>query len=122
MIRQAAPENDFTLSYTFLRTETVNEILRCETRYIDDEERYTGDDEVVSEGSDGSRTVTYEIGFDADGRETSRREKTVTAYVPPVERVVIRGVKERPEPVPTGTFIWPCDTSKDISSGYGTSE
>ena len=67
MIRQAAPENDFTLSYTFLRTETVNEILRCETRYIDDEERYTGDDEVVSEGSDGSRTVTYEIGFDADG-------------------------------------------------------
>ena len=119
MIRQAAPESDLTLSYTFLRTETVNEILRCETRYIDDEERYTGDDEVVSEGSDGSRTVTYEIGFDADGRETSRREKTVTAYVPPVERVVIRGVKEKPAAVPTGTFIWPCDTSKDISSGYG---
>ena len=119
MIRQAAPESDLTLSYTFLRTETVNEILRCETIYIDDEERYTGDDEVVSEGSDGSRTVTYEIGFDADGRETSRREKTVTAYVPPVERVVIRGVKEKPAAVPTGTFIWPCDTSKDISSGYG---
>ena len=119
VIRSAAPENDLTLSYTFIRTETVNEVIQRDVVVTDDEERYEGDDTIVDEGADGLRTVSYEISYDADGTEVSRRELSSRTLIYPETRVVIRGAKIKPPAEPTGTFIWPCDTSKDISSGYG---
>ena len=119
VIRSAAPESDFTLSYSFIRTETVNEVIPREVDVTDDEERYEGDDTVVDEGADGLRTVKYEISCDENGVEVSRRELSSVTLVYPETRVVIRGAKIKPPAEPTGTFIWPCDTSKDVSSGYG---
>lgn len=107
------------LSYYLVSTETVDEIVLYETEYIDDPEHFVGIDSVVQEGSDGFRNVTYEIASNADGRELMRTELSETIIVPVVNEIVKVGSKPIPDAVPTGTFIWPCDTSEGISSGYG---
>ena len=62
---------------------------------------------------------SYELSYDAQGNLVGRVEVAEEILVPKVDRVILVGKKEIPDAVPTGTFIWPCETPKGISSGYG---
>lgn len=113
------PEEAPALSYYLVSTETVDEVVLYETEYIDDPDSFVGTEKVLCEGSDGFRTVTYEIKSDISGRELMRSELSETIITPVVNKVVRVGSKPIPEAVPTGSFIWPCSAKEGISSGYG---
>lgn len=113
-------ESDPTLDYYLVSTETVDETVVFETEYLDDPERFVGYELLVQEGSDGYRTVTYELHSDVDGNLLERLEIAETIHTPVVNEQIIRGTKPIPEAVPTGTYIWPCEVTKGLSSGYGS--
>ena len=112
-------DSDLTLSYRFIRTETVEEVVKYTTRYVDDYSSFIGTNTLAQEGSNGRRRVTYEISCDADGNEIERTAVEVETIVPMIEKIIKVGATEIPEPVPTGTYIWPCEVNEGISSDYG---
>jgi murein DD-endopeptidase MepM/ murein hydrolase activator NlpD len=124
VVRQADSQeksngHELTLSYKFIRSETIDEIIPYKTQYIDDYNNFIGTDTVTQEGSDGLRTVTYEISCDSEGNEIDKSavdERIITSVM---DRIVMVGASVIPEAVPTGTYIWPCVASEGISSGYG---
>ena len=120
MTRGSSSDNDdIQLNYYFIRTETVEETVRYTTRYIDDYDSFIGTNTIAQQGSDGRRRVTYEISCDADGNEVDRTEVSSEVLTPMVERIIKVGATEIPDPVPTGTYIWPCEVNEGISSDYG---
>ena len=120
MTRGSSSDNDdIQLNYYFIRTETVEETVHYTTSYVDDYDSFVGTTTLAQPGSDGRRLVTYEISCDADGNEVSRSEVASEVLVPMVERIIMVGAAEIPEPVPTGTYIWPCEVNEGISSEYG---
>ena len=120
MTRGSSSDNDdIQLNYYFIRTETVEETVHYTTSYVDDYDSFVGTNTLAQQGSDGRRRVTYEISCDADGNEVSRSEVASEVLVPMVERIIMVGAAEIPEPVPTGTYIWPCEVNEGISSEYG---
>lgn len=120
MTRGSSSDNDdIQLNYYFIRTETVEETVRYTTSYVDDYDSFVGTNTLAQQGSDGRRRVTYEISCDADGNEVSRSEVASETLIPMVERIIMVGATEIPDPVPTGTYIWPCEVNEGISSDYG---
>ena len=120
MTRGSSSDNDdIQLNYYFIRTETVEETVRYTTRYIDDYDSFIGTNTIAQQGSDGRRRVTYEVSCDADGNEVARSEVASEVLIPMVERIIMVGAAEIPDPVPTGTYIWPCEVNEGISSDYG---
>lgn len=111
--------DDVKLNYHFIRTETVEETVRYTTSYVDDYDSFVGTTTLAQQGSDGRRRVTYEISCDADGNEVARSEVASETLIPMVERIIMVGAAEIPDPVPTGTYIWPCEVNEGISSEYG---
>lgn len=112
--------SELTLDYMLISTETADEVIEYETVYIDDPDRLVGRDILLQEGSDGCRTVTYEITSDENGNELYRVELSETIHTAAVEEIIRRGTKPIPEAGATiGTFIAPCEAKKGISSGYG---
>lgn len=112
-------EQNAVLELTFVKTETITEVIYFDTVYIDDYDNFIGNDTVVNEGVSGSKTVTYEITYGLDGKVLSKNaivEKVISA---PIDKVVKIGAVQIPDAVPTGTFIWPCDAPRGISSYYG---
>lgn len=110
---------DLTLEYTLVRTETQEEVIYYNVQNIDDYDNFIGTDTVVQEGSNGLRSVTYDIRYDANGNEVSRTVTETRIITEAQDKIVMVGAVEIPDPVPTGTFIWPCETPKGISSPYG---
>ena len=108
-----------TLEYTFVNTVTLNEVIYCGTEYVEDYDQYVGYEKLVSRGTNGERTVTYEILYDTDGNIIGRNELSETIIAPAKNKVVKIGAKPIPEAVPTGTFIWPCESPYGISSPFG---
>ena len=120
MTRGSSSDNDdIQLNYYFIRTETVEETVRYTTRYMDDYDSFIGTNTIAQQGSDGRRRVTYEVSCDADGNEVDRTEVSSEVLTPMVERIIKVGATEIPDPVPTGTYIWPCEVNEGISSDYG---
>ncbi len=115
----ALGNTDLILDYNFVNTVTKTETIYYKTQYIDDYDNFIGTNTEVTAGSNGSKVVTYELSYDADGNligRTAVNERIITEVV---DRIVMVGAAEIPEAVPTGTFIWPCEAPKGISSGYG---
>ncbi len=110
---------DPMLDYAFINTVTVNEIIYFETKRIDDYENYIGNEKVTCEGTNGEKAVTYEILYDAAGNITARNVISESIITPKVDKIVMAGALEIPDAVPTGTFIWPCEAPKGVSSYYG---
>ena len=120
MTRGSSSDNDdIQLNYYFIRTETVEETVHYTTSYVDDYDSFVGTNTLAQQGSDGRRRVTYEISCDADGNEVARSEVASETLIPMVERIIMVGATEIPDPVPTGTYIWPCEVNEGISSDYG---
>ena len=111
--------DDLILDYTFVNTETVTETIWYETQYIDDFDTFIGKSIQVQDGSNGLKDVTYELVYNADGDLLARTPIKESIITEAQDKIIMVGAKEIPDPVPTGTFIWPCETPKGISSPYG---
>ncbi|MBQ8551199.1 MAG: peptidoglycan DD-metalloendopeptidase family protein [Clostridia bacterium] len=117
--REREQAYDPVLDYNFVNTVTVNEVISFKTQYIDDFDNFIGNEKVTCEGVDGEKTVTYEIIYDADGSIVARNAISESIITPAVDKIVMVGAVEIPDAVPTGTFIWPCEAPKGVSSYYG---
>ncbi len=113
------PAEDLTLEYNFVNTVTLEEDVPYGTQYVEDYDNYVGYERVVSRGVNGKRTVNYEILYDTEGNIIGRNELSHTITTPAKDKVVRIGVKEAPQAIPTGTFIWPCESPYGISSPFG---
>lgn len=112
-------ETDVVLDYTFVNVVTLNETIYHKNIYIDDYDHFVGTNEVISEGSNGQKTVTYELIYNEAGDLIRRNVLNERIISEPVDRIVKKGAVEIPDPVPTGSFIWPCAAPRGISSPYG---
>ncbi len=118
-LTRGAMFRDFVLDYNFVNTVTVNETIYFETQYIDDYDNFIGNEKIACHGKNGEKTVTYEIFYDAAGNIVERRSVNESIITPVVDKIVMVGAAEIPDAVPTGTFIWPCEAPKGVSSYYG---
>ncbi len=126
-LKAAAPSDEesasvtdgLTLEYNFVNTVTLDEEIPYGTSYVEDYDNYVGYEKLVSRGTNGKRTVTYEIVYDTEGNIIGRNELSETIITPAKDRVIAVGAKPLPEAVPTGTFIWPCESPYGISSPFG---
>ncbi len=107
------------LEYNYINTVTLTEYIPFDIEYVDDPYIYKGTEKLVKEGVNGERTVTYEILYDENGTIIERIPVSESLSKQPVSRIVGVGTKKIPAAIPTGKFIWPCETTLGISSGYG---
>lgn len=119
-MRSVVEEDVSALEYYLVSTETIDETVSYTTEYIDDPNHFEGWEMLIQEGSDGFRTVTYEISSDPNGEEISRKELSETIHVEVVNEIIQRGSKPIPPTGATGTYIWPCEVKEGLSSGYGS--
>ncbi len=114
-----ANEDDLALEYNFVNTVTLDETAHFETRYVDDPTRFIGTEKLAQIGVNGEKRVTYDILYDTNGNIVGREMVGESIISPAIDKIILVGTKEIPDSVPTGTFIWPCETPYGISSGYG---
>jgi murein DD-endopeptidase MepM/ murein hydrolase activator NlpD len=78
---------------------------------------YKGEQTIKSSGKPGQKEVVAEI-VRENGTEVKREELSAVVVSPPVSQVVLKGTKELPPLIGTGTFIYP--TRGTLSSRFGT--
>ena len=100
--------------------ESYSEFLPYEVIYVESDSLYVGESEILVGGENGIAENVYEITY-SNGVEIARKLVSSTVIAEPTTRVERIGTKERPPIGPTGTFIWPLDTTEKfrISSYYG---
>jgi resuscitation-promoting factor RpfB len=98
-----------------------DEAIAFQTETVADDTMYEGDEEVVREGRNGSRDVTYRIRYE-NGQVVARKVVDVRGVVQPVTKQVAVGTKEpEPEPEPqvanyaSGGTVW--DSLAQCESG-----
>ena len=106
------------LNLVYVKTETVTESIPYQTTYIESADYYVGTQMLKTSGREGSAEVTYEIEYNKDG-ELSRTAVSKNITKEPVTEVMVIGTSVAPTRNPTGSFIWPTDVPKGISSYYG---
>lgn len=106
------------VNVSVVEEETVLENIPYETRYVNDNSRYTTYSRVTQEGSRGQKEVTYQITTE-NGREVDRQVLHVEILKEPVTKVVERGTI-RPPFTSTGRFGWPLPTGVGtLTSPFG---
>ena len=110
---------DALLEYNYVNTITLTEDIPFETIYVDDPNFYLGTEKLIRTGVNGEKNTTYEILYDSNGTIVERIPLSESITKQPVSRIVNVGTKAVPAAIPTGKFIWPCETPFGISSGYG---
>lgn len=106
------------IAYKNVITEKYTEIITAETEYIESDELYIGQTEVVQEGSSGIAENTYEVSY-ADGVEISRQLIASVTISEPVGRIELVGTKQYPSTDPTGSFMWPLTGRFLVYSAFG---
>ncbi len=107
------------IGFNTVELKNFTEILPFETERIESDEYYIGHTVIESEGQNGVAENTYEITSKGD-EEISRVLVSSTVISRPVKHIEIIGTKPLPEPVPTGSFIWPVECKFTITSYFGT--
>lgn len=79
------------------KTVTSKKAIPYETAYEDSEDLYVDEEEVKTEGVNGSRDVVESVRA-CNGVETGRTEISSTQTLAPVTKVILKGTKERPAP------------------------
>ncbi len=111
--------DDLKLDYNFVNTVTLNEAIHFKTEYVEDPYTFAGNQRITQNGSDGAKTVTYEILYDTDGNIIGRNAISESVITQAVNEIITVGTAEFPDAVSTGSLIWPCAQPKGISSYYG---
>ena len=101
---------------TVVQREHYVEDVMYDIEYTDTADLYQGDYEVISEGQYGAADVVANVTY-VNGEETARTVLSSVTLKEPVTEQQLRGTKERPTWLPTGTFRWP--TSGRITSTFG---
>ena len=85
-----------------------------ETEERANDSQYKSWSKVILEVICGKESFTYEIKYDAKGREISKIELSHAVISEPVNKIVEKGTKEEPE-----GFLWPVPYTHNITSPYG---
>ena len=104
------------LTMTVVQREHYVEDVMYDIEYTDTANLYQGDYEVTSKGEYGAADVVANVTY-VNGEETARTVLSSVTLKEPVTEQQLRGTKERPTWLPTGTFRWP--TSGRITSTFG---
>ena len=106
------------IQYTTVVVEKYSEIIGFATEYIETDELFRGETEILFEGENGICENVYEIYY-ADGVEVGRKLISSTTIAEPKNRVERIDTKEMPTTVPSGSFQWPLADKFSITSYYG---
>lgn len=94
-----------------------NEAIPFEVAYEESASIYKGETSVKRAGVQGERYVKAEI-VSVNGRETERKVLEENISKNPVGKIVVKGTKNPPPKIGSGTFVWP--TSRGvITSKFG---
>lgn len=104
------------LTMTVVEQERYLQDIPYDIEYTDTADLYKDDYRVTSAGSYGSADVVANVTY-VNGEEQSRTILSSVTLKNPVTEQQLRGTKERPTWLPTGTFRWPC--SGRITSRFG---
>ena len=104
------------LTMTVVQREHYVEDVMYDIEYTDTAYLYQGDYQVTSKGEYGAADVVANVTY-VNGEETARTVLSSVTLKEPVTEQQLRGTKERPTWLPTGTFRWP--TSGRITSTFG---
>ncbi len=107
------------LDLVYTKKETLIESIPYETTYIESDDYYVGTQMLKTGGREGSAEFVYEIEYDKNG-EISRTVVSSERVKEPVTEVIVIGTSKAPTVNPSGNLIWPIDTSRGISSDYGS--
>ena len=104
------------LTLTVTEQERYLADIPYDVAYTDSADLYQGDYKVTSKGVYGKADVVANVTY-INGEETERTVLSYTELQEPVTEQRLRGTKERPTWLPTGSFRWP--TSGSITSRFG---
>ena len=104
------------LTLTVTEQERYLADIPYDVAYTDSADLYQGDYKVTSKGVYGKADVVANVTY-TNGEETERTVLSYTELQQPVTEQRLRGTKERPTWLPTGSFRWP--TSGSITSRFG---
>ena len=112
------PETEGEHSLTVLSTAEVTEMEAepFKTATIYNDEKYSDEQTVITEGQDGWRRCSY-IVSQVNGREVSRQTSGSSLVLPAVNQVVEVGSIPGSRTDSTGSYIWP--TEGNLTSDFG---
>ena len=103
------------MSVKTIGQEKYTETIEYKTETIESDEYYEGDEFVETWGSNGKRAVTARV-TRINGEVTESEELKSETIIKPVNKVIIKGTKEKPTTRATGRFIMPVNGGVDTSS------
>ena len=95
------------------RPETYTVTVPFDIKYIESYNYYVGTQVVQKNGSDGEDRITANVTYIGD-TEVSREIIEIETIKEVVDKVIVKGIKPKPQPGPTGGFIRP------VRGGYVT--
>ena len=104
------------LTLTVTEQERYLADIPYDVAYTDSANLYKGDYKVTSKGVYGKADVVANVTY-TNGEETERTVLSYTELQQPVTEQRLRGTKERPTWLPTGSFRWP--VSGSLTSRFG---
>lgn len=96
-------------------TEKYTETISYKTETIESDEYFEGDEFVDTWGSNGKRAVTARV-TRLNGEVAESEELKSEVIIEPVNKVIIKGTRQKPSTKVTGTFILPVNGGVDTSS------
>lgn len=109
---------DITINRVQISTETENKRIPYHITYQDDSSMYIGKEEMIKQGSEGTKEVTLRV-VTVDGVETERTTVSEVVTKSAENRIVAQGTKPTPTPTPKATPK-PTATPKKSSGSSST--
>ena len=104
------------LTVETIEVSTMAESIPYETEYQESDAYYEGETYVSRSGSNGRASVTARL-TKHNGQVVEREDLSTEVIIEPVNEIIIKGTREVPPTIGTGTFIRP--VSVGIYAGYG---
>jgi len=115
---------DYAVVFSYPVIENITEDIKYDIEYQDDDSKYTGDDEILQQGVNGSARAQY-LSYMMNGQHVPGERLEYEVLRDPITHIVKRGTKRRPS-LSSGAdapyanesgFIWPTE-GVCISAGF----
>ncbi|MGI5884519.1 MAG: G5 domain-containing protein [Candidatus Spyradocola sp.] len=93
---------DITVSRVTVTEEVEEQRIPYHITYQDSSDLYIGEEEMVRQGTEGVKEVTYRV-VSIDGQETERTVVSEEVVEPAYNRIIAQGTQPTPTPKPTAT-------------------
>ncbi|EHY8320507.1 resuscitation-promoting factor [Listeria monocytogenes] len=107
------------VTYVNSKAEKKNEQVKFETVYKEDDSLNKGVEKVVQEGKNGKKVVEYKVTFE-NGKEKKRDVIKENVTSNKIDKVVVRGTKEKVVATPVSNVSTSSATSSSSSSASST--